>query len=183
MDALQDALFWIGMAAFAALVGWQLFHVSRSEEVGRVEAVSGPFGWHGESATIRVRRKRGFSRHPRIVLMLHKDGLRVLVFSASEARHLARLIEEALTGAHARATAKTIGEVRGITIGLPRQGDGVGWISLVYGHYGEPPTCLAAAPARALAEMLRLASEPGGDLESARRAYRRTRSAAPEART
>lgn len=173
MDALQDAFFWIVVAAFVAGVAWQLFHVSRSDEVGRVQASGEPFGWRGEGATIAVRRRRGFRRHPRIVLMLHQDGLRVLTLSAPEARKLAALLEEAATGAHTRATAAIVGTFRGITIGLPRQADGVGWVSWMDRDRAQPAAALAAPSARKLAELLRMAAQPGHDLDAAREAWRR----------
>ena len=179
MEELEEALFWIGMAVFVAISAWQLFHVLRTEEVGKVQATGEPFGWRGEGATIAVRRRRGFRRHPRIVLMLQQDGLRVLTINAAEARKLAALLEETVGKAHTRSTSTTVGKLRGITIGLPRQADGVGWISWMDRDLSQPRACLAAATARKLAEMLRLAAQPGVDLDAAREAWRRQQRARP----
>ena len=75
---------------------------------------------------------------------------------------IASWLDRAAVAAHTRAAARDIGRCGDIIVGVPRQADGIGWVSLQEAHDPEPRTCLEAGSARRLAKILRDAAKPPG---------------------
>jgi hypothetical protein len=94
------------------------------------------------------------------------------VLQAAEGRRLAALLEKAAAIAmEAGPDKQGVGACRGFTIGVLRQRDGMGWVSLDWAGEAPSITCLGPGDAGHLAESLRIAAQPGANLEAAQQSW------------
>ena len=157
--------------------GWVVFLLFRGEEVGEVEGAAGPEGIDAVRCRLRVMRDRGRSRHPRFrLLSTGPDGVTGRFYDRPTGLRLAVLLEGAARMAldSAIPADPKLGSERGTAVGMVRQRDGMGWVTVGWlsDGFGDR-TCLGPGDALHLAEVIRIACQPGATLHAAQRSWER----------
>lgn len=154
-------------ALFAVFAGIVVYLLSHGELVGEVEGSAGRNGVSATRNTLRILRSRGRSRHPRFRLVtVGGRGMEGRFYDRLRGRKLAELLEKAAAAALAGGPEgrQVVGTDGMAQVGLFRQRDGMGWVTV---GWGDVCTCLGPGDALELAELLRIAGQHGATLEAA----------------
>lgn len=190
--------FWgliVFIAACIAMMGLILGRTLAGEDVGSVDSGRIPRGLPGaRSLNLRVRRVSGGRRWTKVRLVCRGGAVAYAQeLDRREGLRFAELLEGAARAAgHPVERERGMGAVGLITVGVLPSGPGPGWVTLSWILHDQATaqewtrwsTCLRSAGALRLAELLRIACQPGERLADAKRSWwreldRRRREAPP----